>query len=84
MAQVPYFPPMQSLADFSDAACARLLGAAAGAPLSDLHVRQVRPWTMHAQVAEACVFTSPSHINILTPSCACAFEQHIRGSIHSV
>lgn len=71
VAQVPFFPPLQSPADFGRARCLELLQAAAGgsssasgggfasaAPprLADdpgFEIREVRPWTMTAQVAAA-------------------------------
>ncbi len=50
--QVPYFPPLQSPADFDEVTCLKLIRAASGVPgLSDIQVKQVRPWTMSAQVA---------------------------------
>ena len=54
VAQVPYFPPLQGIDDFTPAKCREVLDAAAGAPVRDAAVHQVRPWTMHAQVAEGC------------------------------
>lgn len=63
VAQVPYFPPLQSLeADFSREECLRLVRAAAtgaragagdsAAVLADVRVRSVRSWTMSAEVAD--------------------------------
>ncbi len=53
-AQVPYFPPTQSLADFSEEVCARLLAAAIGdgGEAVAIGIHSVRAWTMHAEVAE--------------------------------
>lgn len=53
MAQLPYFPPLQSVEDFSPARCAALLKAAVGTRLDTLRmdIHSVRTWTMHAQVA---------------------------------
>lgn len=53
VAQLPYFPPLQSVDDFSPARCVALLQAAAGvAPGSlSMNIHSVRTWTMHAQVA---------------------------------
>ena len=49
---MPYFPPLQSVSDFDRDACMRLIGAAAGLPdLHDVTIKQIRPWTMTAQVA---------------------------------
>ncbi|CAL8460671.1 g201 [Coccomyxa elongata] len=52
VAQVPFFPPTQSLADFPEDICERLLKSAIGVPDLDLEVRSVRRWTMRAEVAE--------------------------------
>ena len=52
MMQVPYFPPLQSPEDFSEATCLQLIRAATGLPdLQDIQIKQVRPWAMSAQVA---------------------------------
>jgi hypothetical protein len=50
VAQVPFFPPMESAADFTKVECRRRLELAAGTALTDLEILQVLPWTMHAQV----------------------------------
>ena len=52
VAQVPYFPPLQTPADFTRDACAALVRAAAGAALPGLQLREVRAWTMAARLAE--------------------------------
>ena len=52
---MPYFPPVQALADFSTTACNELLARAAGGAIDDLAIHRVAPWTMHAQVATRCV-----------------------------
>lgn len=52
VAQIPFFPPVQHPADFSDAVCRSLLAAAAGVPLPDVTIHTIRPWSMHAQVAD--------------------------------
>ena len=49
---VPYFPPQQSPEDFSEGRCRALVEAAVGAPVSDLDIRLVRPWTLAARLAE--------------------------------
>lgn len=51
--QVPYFPPTQSLADFTPKVCQKLLEAAIGLSDVDISVLTVRTWTMHAEVADA-------------------------------
>ena len=50
--QVPIFPPLQSAADFDEAACVVLVRAASGDPMADVSIAGVRTWTMSAQVAE--------------------------------
>ena len=51
-AQVPYFPPLQSIADFPIAECVRLVRAALGLPQAAVTVHDVRMWTMDAKVAD--------------------------------
>lgn len=53
VAQIPYFPPLQTADGFTRDVCERLVQrTAGGAPLADLEVRTVRPWAMSALVAE--------------------------------
>ncbi|KAK9846335.1 hypothetical protein WJX81_001811 [Elliptochloris bilobata] len=52
VAQVPIFPPLQSAADFDEAACLALVRAAVGDRAADMRIAGVRTWTMSAQVAE--------------------------------
>ncbi|EIE25479.1 hypothetical protein COCSUDRAFT_1587, partial [Coccomyxa subellipsoidea C-169] len=52
VAQVPFFPPTQSLKDFPEGICKRLLLAATGVQGLDIQVLNVRNWTMHAEVAD--------------------------------
>ena len=49
--QVPFFPPVQTLADFDAHACKKLLVDAIGKTMPDLKVESVRSWVMSAQVA---------------------------------
>jgi 2-polyprenyl-6-methoxyphenol hydroxylase-like FAD-dependent oxidoreductase len=49
----PYDPGSQTRNDFDDATCRQLVEAAAGTALDDFKVRNVSPWTMSAQVADA-------------------------------
>ena len=51
--QVPFFPPVQSVADFPASKCRDLLRKAAGVPDLDLDIRAVKTWNMSAQVAES-------------------------------
>ena len=50
--QVPYFPPVQSAADFPISKCQDILRKAIGLPDIHVDVREVKTWTMSAQVAE--------------------------------
>lgn len=52
VAQLPFFPPVQTPDDFDPATVKTLLDAAIGQALPDLTVHSVRPWTMDCQVAE--------------------------------
>ncbi len=48
-----YDPVTQSRDDFDEPACRQLIEAAAGAPIEDFKLKNVSPWTMSAQVADA-------------------------------
>ncbi|KAL8150988.1 hypothetical protein V2J09_020796, partial [Rumex salicifolius] len=50
--QVPYYPPQQSLEDFKPAMCKNLIFNLVGRELEDVDVLDVKPWVMHAEVAE--------------------------------
>lgn len=50
--QVPFYPPQQKLKDFSSEMCERLIFRLVGRELADIQVRDVKPWVMHAEVAE--------------------------------
>ncbi|KAG2431150.1 hypothetical protein HXX76_009680 [Chlamydomonas incerta] len=56
VAQIPYFPPLQSPADFPPERVAGLIRAAAGRMADgqevDVQLREVRPWAMTAEVAD--------------------------------
>ncbi|EFJ46561.1 hypothetical protein VOLCADRAFT_93005 [Volvox carteri f. nagariensis] len=74
VAQIPYFPPLQSPADFPPERIVQLIRAAAGqltpdSPASgspgvphpgvvDVRLLQVRPWAMTAEVADRFAFAS--------------------------
>ena len=49
---MPYFPPAQSLADFTPNVLKAQLVAAIGQPGISLDVKSVRTWSMHAEVAD--------------------------------
>lgn len=51
VAQLPFFPPLQSPQDFDEGTVRKLLDAAIGRSFSDLQVHSVLPWTMDCQVA---------------------------------
>lgn len=51
VAQVPYFPPLQSGADFTPQRCTEIVRQVAKRPDLELEVRTVRPWTMAGRVA---------------------------------
>ncbi|KAL3501049.1 hypothetical protein ACH5RR_035498 [Cinchona calisaya] len=53
--QVPFYPPQQKLADFSSEMCERLIFKLVGRELADINVMDVKPWVMHAEVAEKFV-----------------------------
>lgn len=51
VAQIPFFPPMESASKYTKDYCARLLQSAVGKKV-DLSVHNARPWTMSALVAD--------------------------------
>jgi len=56
VAQVPFFPPLQSVdSHFTVERCSEIVRAAAGVDDLSLEVKQVRPWTMGAKVADKYV-----------------------------
>ncbi|CAN4116218.1 unnamed protein product [Withania somnifera] len=50
--QVPFYPPQQKLEDFSFEKCKRLIFKLVGLELADVNVMDMKPWVMHAEVAE--------------------------------
>jgi len=50
--QIPYFPPVQSLDDFTDDVCRRQIVDAVGEDV-DVVIKSVQSWAMTAQVADA-------------------------------
>ncbi|XP_010519667.1 PREDICTED: uncharacterized protein LOC104799053 isoform X2 [Tarenaya hassleriana] len=50
--QIPYYPPQQTLSDFSPEICKMLIFKLVGQELADCNVVDVKPWVMHAEVAE--------------------------------
>lgn len=53
--QIPFYPPQQTLDDFSLKVCKELIFKLVGQKLVDVDVRGVKPWVMHAEVAEKFV-----------------------------
>lgn len=53
--QMPFYPPQQSLDDFSPETCKHLILKMVGQELSDIDVIDIKPWVMHAEVAEKFV-----------------------------
>ncbi|KAL8543860.1 hypothetical protein ACS0TY_004423 [Phlomoides rotata] len=51
--QVPFYPPQQKVKDFSSEMCEKLIVNLVGRELADINVMDVKPWVMHAEVAEA-------------------------------
>ncbi|MCE3215455.1 hypothetical protein HAX54_002444 [Datura stramonium] len=49
---VPFYPPQQKLEDFSSEMCKRLIFKLVGLELADVNVMDIKPWVMHAEVAE--------------------------------
>ncbi|XP_028772198.1 uncharacterized protein LOC114729368 isoform X2 [Neltuma alba] len=50
--QMPFYPPQQTIEDFSSKACEKLISKLVGQQLDDINVIDIRPWIMHAEVAE--------------------------------
>ncbi|OAY32417.1 FAD-dependent monooxygenase apdD isoform X2 [Manihot esculenta] len=53
--QVPFYPPQQNVDDFSLEICEKLIFKLVGQELSDIDVIEIKPWVMHAEVAEKFV-----------------------------
>ncbi|XP_043704193.1 2,4-dichlorophenol 6-monooxygenase-like [Telopea speciosissima] len=53
--QMPFYPPQQNLRDFNSKACEELISKIVGWELGDLNVIDIKPWVMHAEVAEKFV-----------------------------
>ncbi|KAJ4839394.1 hypothetical protein Tsubulata_016848 [Turnera subulata] len=50
--QTPFYPPQQNLDDFSPEKCKMLIFKLIGRELPDVDVIDIKPWVMHAEVAE--------------------------------
>ncbi|XP_065876781.1 uncharacterized protein [Euphorbia lathyris] len=53
--QVPFYPPQQSVSDFNPQICKKLILKLVGQELRDIEVMEIKPWVMHAEVAEKFV-----------------------------
>ncbi|KAE8023641.1 hypothetical protein FH972_009316 [Carpinus fangiana] len=53
--QIPFYPPQQNLEDFRPEICKKLIFKLVGRELSDIDVIDIKPWVMHAEVAEKFV-----------------------------
>ncbi|XP_042488396.1 putative polyketide hydroxylase isoform X2 [Macadamia integrifolia] len=53
--QMPFYPPQQNLKDFSSKVCEELIFKIVGWELKDINVIDIKPWVMHAEVAEKFV-----------------------------
>lgn len=52
VAQIPYFPPLQTPEDFNKETCAAIVRRAAGNGSLQLEVKTIKPWSMSAETAE--------------------------------
>jgi 2-polyprenyl-6-methoxyphenol hydroxylase-like FAD-dependent oxidoreductase len=50
---VPYFPPQQTLEDFTERRCRELVAAAVGRQPADLRIKLIRSWAVSAKLASA-------------------------------
>lgn len=50
--QIPFYPPQQKLDDYRPEICKNLISKLVGRELSDVDVIDIKPWMMHAEVAE--------------------------------
>ncbi|KAK9072259.1 hypothetical protein SSX86_008692 [Deinandra increscens subsp. villosa] len=50
--QMPFYPPQQKFEDFTAETCKRLIFKLVGRDLADINVVDIKPWVMHAEVAE--------------------------------
>ncbi|XP_042063668.1 putative polyketide hydroxylase [Salvia splendens] len=51
--QVPFYPPQQRFEDFSSMMCEKIIFSLVGRELADVNVLDVKPWVMHAEVAQS-------------------------------
>ncbi|XP_026407497.1 uncharacterized protein LOC113302769 [Papaver somniferum] len=53
--QLPFYPPQQTFEDFNAKVCEELITKLVGRKLVDINVIGIKPWVMHAEVAEKFV-----------------------------
>ncbi|GFY99991.1 FAD/NAD(P)-binding oxidoreductase family protein [Actinidia rufa] len=53
--QIPFYPPQQNVEDFTHEICERIIFKLIGKELADINVIDIKPWVMHAEVAEKFV-----------------------------
>uniref|UniRef100_A0A453G429 FAD-binding domain-containing protein n=1 Tax=Aegilops tauschii subsp. strangulata TaxID=200361 RepID=A0A453G429_AEGTS len=53
--QVPFYPPQQMFEDFSAKVCEQIIVKLVGWEPADIQVLDIKPWAMHAEVAEKYV-----------------------------
>ncbi|KAG5520680.1 hypothetical protein RHGRI_033310 [Rhododendron griersonianum] len=53
--QIPFYPPQQRFEDYTLEMCERIIFKLVGHELADIDVLDVKPWVMHAEVAEKFV-----------------------------
>ncbi|KAJ0972388.1 hypothetical protein J5N97_020347 [Dioscorea zingiberensis] len=53
--QIPYYPPQQNFKDFDFKVCEQIISNLVGWHLADVQIIDVKPWVMHAEVAESFV-----------------------------
>ena len=52
VAQIPFFPPLQSSGDFSLERCEYMVSRSLNVPVSSIEIQSVRPWTMNSLIAD--------------------------------
>lgn len=50
--QIPFYPPQHKFEDFTSETCKRLIFKLVGQELADINVVDIKPWVMHAEVAD--------------------------------
>ncbi|MCL7033717.1 hypothetical protein MKW94_010360 [Papaver nudicaule] len=69
--QLPFYPPQQTFEDFNTKVCEELITKLVGRKLVDINVIGIKPWVMHAEVAEK--FASSNNQIILAGDAAHRF-----------